>query len=405
MEIVTKLELPIFDYTDPSMTGERFHRTVTALSAEHQMALGPYGCIFFDRQAVDFFLRHPGTITPGRPMTQMFALGDGALSELIERNILNVEGDVHRRLRNLVNPPLTPRAVHAYRPLLRALFSELLAAVECERVVEFVSAVAKPYPARVIAALLGAPPEDAEQIQHWSHWIERQFDIAVLATESEKVETAVQELFAYLSRLLRRHRQAPGEDIVSRLLHTGVERDRLSDLELFHLVANLLGGGVDTVQSQLAQMLRLFAEHPEQWQLIREQPASIPTAIEEAARFCPILPFTARVLVEDVDYRGVEFPAGTVVMLCIYTANRDLDGDRANAHSFDIRARRSPRPLTFGVGSHYCMGANLAQAELEEALSLLSARFSTVRPVGEPVYGSITGIYGLESLPLAFADA
>ena len=145
--------------------------------------------------------------------------------------------------------------------------------------------------------------------------------------------------------------------------------------------------------------MRLFAEHPDQWELLARGPELAPAAVEEVLRYEPITPFTARIIVEDVEYRDVTFPEGTIVMVCAFTGNRDgVDGDR---EAFDITADRGgAKPLTFGAGMHYCLGANLARAELQEALAFLPARMAGLELDGEPELGSIHGIYGLERLPL-----
>jgi cytochrome P450 len=112
-------------------------------------------------------------------------------------------------------------------------------------------------------------------------------------------------------------------------------------------------------------------------------------------RFEPITPFTARIAMEDVEYRGVLFPEGTVVLVCAFTGNRDGEPD-----GFDITAERKGKPLTFGAGIHYCLGANLARAELQEALTFLAPRMQGLALDGEPQYGTIDGIYGLDALPI-----
>ena len=121
-------------------------------------------------------------------------------------------------------------------------------------------------------------------------------------------------------------------------------------------------------------------------------------------RFEPITPFTARLLHEPVEYRDVVFPEGTVVMVCAFSANRDgVEGEPAE---FDITADRGDaKPLTFGAGVHYCLGANLARAELQEALTFLPPRMPGLRLDGEPELGSVHGIYGLESLPIRWNTA
>ena len=157
-----------------------------------------------------------------------------------------------------------------------------------------------------------------------------------------------------------------------------------------------------TTQSQLAQGIRLFAAHPDQWELLAQQPELARRAVDEILRFEPITPFTARIMLEDVTYRDVLFPKDTVVMVCAFTANRDPE-TIADPDSFDITADRgSDKPLTFGAGIHYCLGANLAKAELQEGLAFLAPRMPELTLDGEPELGSINGIYGLEKLPVRF---
>jgi cytochrome P450 len=150
--------------------------------------------------------------------------------------------------------------------------------------------------------------------------------------------------------------------------------------------------------------VRLFAAHADQWRLLAENPELAPAAVEEVVRFEPITPFTARLLHEEVEYRDVTFPAGTVVMVCAFTGNRDgVDGEPGE---FDIAADRGDaKPLTFGAGIHYCLGANLARAELQEALAFLPARMPGLALDGEPELGSVHGIYGLDSLPIRWTTA
>jgi cytochrome P450 len=164
-----------------------------------------------------------------------------------------------------------------------------------------------------------------------------------------------------------------------------------------NLVLNILVGGVDTTQAQLAHAVRLLAEHPDQWALLAERPELAPQAVEEALRYEPIVPFTARITLEEIEYRDVTFPQGTIVMVSAWNANHEgVDGE------FDITAERAAKPLTFGAGIHYCLGANVARAELQEALAYLPQRMPELELDGEPEFGSVNGIYGLERLPLRF---
>jgi cytochrome P450 len=162
-------------------------------------------------------------------------------------------------------------------------------------------------------------------------------------------------------------------------------------------VLNVLVGGVDTTQSQLAQALRLFAAHPDQWALLAAEPERVPDAVMEVLRHEPITPFTARILIEDLEVRGVTFPAGTIVMVAAVTANRD---GVADGEAFDITRTGHERVLTFGAGPHYCLGVNLARAELEEALRFLAPRMPGLALAGEPELEAVQGIYGVGRLPL-----
>ncbi len=176
---------------------------------------------------------------------------------------------------------------------------------------------------------MGAPIEDAPRLHHWSNWIQKQFDAGSMASEKDKIEEAVEEFYEYAEGLLRARRAEPGEDLMSMLIATEEEGEKLSDVECINLVFNILAGGVDTTQSQMAHAIRLLAEHPEQWRLLAERPELAGAAVEEALRYEPITPFTARILTEEVVYRDVTFPQDTVVMVCAFTGNRDLDDGSA----------------------------------------------------------------------------
>ena len=405
MPLVSELELPAFDYLDSDLRGARFHAAMAELRSHGWLATSPLGPFVLDRESADLFLRTRSATFPGLKIAELFGIEDGPLFEEMRRNILHRNGDDHRRLRNLVAPAFTPRAADRWRPAMREFLAELWEGVRESGRCDFVTAVARPYPSLTIARVMGAPLADAPRLHEWSEWIQRQFDAASLTNERDRIEQAVVEFYEYAGALLAARREEPGDDLLSTLLAAEAEGDRLSEVETLHLVLNVLIGGVDTTQSQLAHAIRLFAEHPEQWDLLRERPELVPAAVEEVLRYEPITPFTARILHEDVEHRDVLFPAGTVVMVCAFTGNRDL-GTETESERFDITAERGrTKPLTFGAGPHFCLGANLARAELQEALAFLAPRLSGLALDGEPQFDSITGIYGLRALPVRFATA
>jgi cytochrome P450 len=394
MTLVTDLDLPLFDYTAPGFAADTYHAELAAAHTANWLVRSPIAYIVLEHESGEFFLRSRDTAFPGRQLADFFGIGAGPLRDHIDANILNQSGEQHRRLRALVGPAFTPRAASRWRPAMRDFLGQLW--LPDSDSCEFVSAVAKPYPSLTIAAVLGAPPADAPKLHEWSYWTQRQFDIRALEQQAGRIEQAVVELTEYVSALLKKRRAEPADDLISALLAAEADGDRLSHDECVNLVANVLQGGVDTTQSQLAHALRLFAEHPGQWRLLGNDPGLVPRAVQEVLRFEPITPFTARICLADIEHRGVTFPAGTIVAICTERANREQhDGE-----TFDIAAERDGRLLTFGAGVHFCLGINLATAELEEALAFLAPRMPDLALDGEPKLGGVEGIYGIESLPL-----
>src|SRR5918998_358695 len=393
MPTVTDLQLPELDFFSPDLRGARFHETMGELSDAGWLATSPIGYFVLDREAAAFFLRTRAATFPGMKIAEMFDVPEGPLLEQMRRNILHINGDDHRRLRNLVNPAFTPRAADRWRPAMREFLERLWEPLAGAGGCEFVDAFAKPYPSLTIATVMGAPLEDAPKLHEWSNLIQRQFDGPSLMNERDAIERACEEFYEWAGALIERRKGDPDEDLISTLITAEQEGDRLSDVECMNLVLNVLVGGVDTTQSQLAHAVRLFAAHPDQWQLLAEQPELAPAAVEEVVRYEPITPFTARLLHEEVEYRGVTFPAGTVVMVCAFTGNRDgVDGEPGE---FDITADRGDaKPLTFGAGIHYCLGANLARVELAEALPLLACRLGPIQADGDQVWRPAMGIAG-----------
>jgi len=401
MNLVSELDLPAFDYSAPDFSADRYHQQLAETSRQGWLAKSPLAYIVLDHDAGEFFLRSRKTAFPGRQIAGFFGVTEGPLAEHIDANILNLTGEQHRRLRALVGPALAPRAADRWRPVMRGFLENLWAGVAAYGACDFVAAVARPYPSLTIATVLGAPRQDAERLHTWSTWVQRQFDIRALETSRDDIERAVTEVFQYVTGLLEARRAAPGDDLISDLLAAREQGDKLSAGECVQLVTNLLAGGIDTTAGQLAHAIRLFAGHPGQWALLAGDPGLVPRAVDEVLRFEPVTPFTARICLEQVTCRDVIFPPGTIVAVCAERANRQ----GADGESFDITAPRGTRLLTFGAGTHYCPGANLARAELEEALAFLAPRTPGLALDGPPQLGGIEGVYGIDKLPVTWSGS
>ena len=401
MKLVSELDLPAFDYSAPDFSADRYHQQLAETRRLGWLASSPLAYIVLDRESGEFFLRSKATAFPGRQIAEFFGVTSGPLADHIDANILNLTGEQHRRLRSLVGPALTPRKADRWRPVMRGFLEDLWGQVAAHGSCDFVATVARPYPSLTIATVLGAPHDDAGRLQEWSSWVQRQFDIRALSTDRDDIERAVTEVQKYVTELLEARRADPGDDLISDLLSARDQGDRLSADECVQLVVNLLAGGIDTTSAQLAHAIRLFADHPAQWELLAADPGLAPRAVDEVLRFEPVTPFTARICLEQIEHRGVTFPVGTIVAVCAERANRQGE----SGEDFDITAVRDIRLLTFGAGMHYCPGANLARAELEEALAFLAPRTPDLALDGPPQLGGVEGIYGIDKLPIIWSGS
>ena len=395
------LELPVFEPVDTALYGDRFHEVMSALAAQSWLARTTTGYyLTLDRDAGEFFLRTKSATFPGQMIAEMFGVGPGPLREEIDNNILHIDGERHQRLRNVLNPFFTPRAAQRWRETMRRIIGDITDDIFDDGRCDFVEAVAVRYPAQVIAAIMGAPVEDAPKLHEWSHWMQSQFDGPALLNDRDRIETAVVEFYDWCDALIAQRRSSPpSDDLLSLLIAAQDGPAQLSDVDVRNLVLDVIAGGVDTTHAQLAHAMRVFAEHPDQWALLAAQPELAGNAVEEVLRHEPVTPFGARILTADVSYRDVVFPAGSVVLIAAVTGNRD----GIDPPDFDITAGRSnARLLTFGAGVHFCVGHNLARAELEEALTYLAPRMPNLRLDGNPQFGTVQGIYDLKALPIAW---
>jgi cytochrome P450 len=316
-------------------------------------------------------------------------------------SILTMEGAGHARLRRLVAPAFTPAAANRLRPTMRAVVGELVDRIADQGECELVADVCEPYPIPIICELLGAPPEDWKLFSAWATDIFRLFNNN-LAEDLPLIMRAGEELNDYVSEMITQRRADPRSDLLSDLIAIEEEGDRLSTEEMAMLAQAVLMAGTDTTRNQLACSVALFTENPDQWALLGERPELAGRAVEESMRYLGAVRATARFASEDVVYRDVLFPQGTLVATSLAGANRDPEAFE-DPDDFDITRERGTAQMTFGAGIHFCMGAALARAELQEALPLLARRMPGLARRGDIEWKpSNFGIWGPARLPLSF---
>jgi cytochrome P450 len=317
-------------------------------------------------------------------------------------SILSAEGDTHVRLRRLVAPAFSPRNADALRPFMREVVGELLNKVTPSGIVDVARDICEPYPIPIICELLGAPRSDWELFSRWAGDILRVFDNN-LKNDLPFIMAAQDELDEYTRALIMKRREEPRDDLLSALIFAEEQGDKLSTEELVMMVEAVIIGGTDTTRNQLGLAVALLMNQPDEWAALASDPTRATRLVEETMRLNGAVRATGRVASVDIEYRGVLFPKGTLVFPSLATANYDPD---VFAHPDLLVLQRdgtdAPQ-LTFGSGIHYCLGASLARAELQEALPLLAARLPDLRENGVAQYKIATaGIYGPTSLPATF---
>lgn len=396
-------EAPYLDIFDPEIQVDPSPH-VEALRKESPVLRTPIGALVVDRKIVLEVLRDRTFHSALMNLTVLQGVANGPLYDQMASSLLAQEGADHTRLRRLVSRSFTPRAADTHRPFMRQLATELVEqfapAGECEFVTEF----GDHYPVQVIAHLMGVPREDHPQFAKWGDVLTLLLSMELYQHRAE-IEAASEEMGAYLDALVVDRRQHPREDLVSELIAARDGGDRLNDNELMTLLAGLLFAGYDTTRNQLAVAMTVFAERPEDWAQLAARPELVPAAVEEVMRTAGIVTVTPRIATAEVELAGWTIPAGTVVMVSLIGANHD-PGVYPDPNRFDMYADRPDGQVTFGGGAHHCLGANLARAEMQEALPVLARAMPNLRVAELPEWRSpLIGIKGPTRLRLAFGAA
>jgi cytochrome P450 len=302
----------------------------------------------------------------------------------------------HRKLRNLVNQAFTPRAVAHLSDRISQITQELLDEVRHKGAMDIVSDIAFPLPAKVIAELLGVPAEDWDIFQRWAR-----VDSSDAASRRESGQSMQEEMFNYFTNLLEERRRSPREDLISSLSVAEVDGERLSEPELLSFCTLLLAAGQETTKNLITNAIVCLTDHRESMERLINEPALMPTAIEEILRFLPPVWFLFRQTKTEVELAGQHIPANQVVLAWTASANRDLARFPDPAR-FDIE-REPNRHLAFGHGIHFCVGAPLARLEAKIALPMMLQQLKNLQRVeGVPITVRAGIVFVIGSLPVTF---
>jgi cytochrome P450 len=320
--------------------------------------------------------------------------------QLFARAMIFVDAPDHQRLRRVMNAGFRPAALQRLRPLIERLCAELLEPVDAEAGFDAMTALARPLPARVIAALIGVEAQDVDDFAAWSALLS-DFIAAPQPTieQARAAQTGLLAMSRCFERLLPLRRAAPRDDLSSHLLAAEAAGEIEAGAELLSQCAMLLFAGHETTRNLLGNGLRALLAEPSRWQQLQEQPALLPSAVRELLRHDSPVQYTARRVTTDLLWRGQPMRRGDLVIAMLGAANRDparyQEPDRLDL------ARVQGLPLSFGAGPHVCIGAALTQLEAEIAFGQMLRRWPRLRLVdararwnGNPLYR------GLATLPV-----
>ena len=325
--------------------------------------------------------------------SQAFGLSGGIFRD----TLIAKDPPDHRKLRNLVNQAFTPRAVARLSDRVTQITQELLDQVREQGTMDVVADLAFPLPAKVIAELLGVPPEDWNIFQRWA----RIGDAGPMQARQGAGRTMREEMFDYFSQLLLERRRAPREDLISALSMAEVDGQRLSQTELLSFCTLLLAAGQETTKNLLTNAIVCLTDHPDSLDRLVREPALMPVAIEEVLRYLPPVWFLFRLTRSEVELAGQRIPANQMVLAWTASANRDPAHFPDPGH-FAIE-REPNRHLAFGHGIHFCVGAPLARLEARIALPMMLTQLKHLQRVeGVPILVHTGIVFVIRSLPITF---
>jgi len=303
----------------------------------------------------------------------------------------------HRRMRLALGKAFSSHRAEALRPRVQAILDRLLDDLaELTPPADLHEALSFPLPAHVICDLLGVPFDDHEDFRRWSSG-------ALDMRDPAHAAASIERLHGYMGRLTEEKRRRPGEDVITDMLDAD-GRGGLTEQEVVQLAAVLLLAGHETTVARIDLGVLLLLSHPDQREMLRQDPSLAPTAVEEILRMSvPGLGLMPRYASADIEIAGVTIPAGDLVLICTGAANRDAEAF-STPDRFDITRAGNPH-VAFGYGPRFCLGASLARVELQCVFGTLFRRFPSMElavPVDRLRRRGHVFTGGLVDLPVAW---
>lgn len=390
-------EMPYFNIADPSfaMQSEEVRRA----RDKSWIARTNYGYAVLRHAEVGSLLRSKSLSQGSAQWPEHHGVHSGSFYAWWSKNLLVLEGTEHTRIRRLLNPAFSPARARKLKASFQVLADELVNEIADKGSVEFVNDFAAPFATRALCIMLGLPEE------HWEFIADRADTIGLalsvnIKEEIDKIDTAVDELYEFVETLIQERRENPVDDVISTLVTQSSDSDSLSPEELRNAIVVMLFGGMDTTRNQLGLAIQTFIHNPEQWELLGQNPKLVNSALEEVLRVNPTTRWVTREAVEDFEFQGVQFKAGTTVHL--FTASSGTDVQAFPDPEIDIEEKDRKAHFTFGGGKHQCIGQHIAKADMSVALATLATAITDLQLDGADEWLPDSGNTGPVKLPIRF---
>ena len=398
---LNRLERAFLDDPYPTYRALREHDPV------HRMANGSYFLTRYDDLIAIY--RDAKTWSSDKKIDFKPNFGDSLLYEHHTTSLVFNDPPIHTRVRKLLAPTFTPRALAALQPRIEALVDRLLDAAAERGSIDLIADFAAAIPLQLIGDLLGVPQSERGPLRDWSLKILGALEPVLSERQFEGGVTAVAEFKEYLRQLVARRRYESSTDeaeILSKLIAASDIADasddvgdRLSELELLHNCIFLLNAGHETTTNLIGNGVDLLIRHSDARRELTEHPELIETAVEEFLRMESSNQLGNRRSTVETTIGGISVPVGTYVHLCIGAANRD-PAQFPEPDQLDL-ARHPNRHLAFGFGIHTCAGNSLARMEAQVGIGKLVRRFRSIERADEPVRGGRARFRGFARYPVA----
>ncbi len=350
----------------------------------------------------------------GRGADNAFAAPDPALievrKEILRRNaegatsMLGLDPPDHTRQRSLVSRAFTPRTVEKLRPRIAEQVDSYLDDLAANGGGDLMSAFAMPLPVSVISEMLGVPAADWPGIREPVTALVASLEPGATVEELRASIDARETLVEYFDDLITRRTADPTDDLLSGLIAARDEHDKLSNAEVLAVAILLFAAGAETTTNLIGNGMNALLDHPEQMERLWADPSLVPSAVEEVLRFDSPVQLDGRTCLEPAEFAGLSFDVGDRVITLLGGANHD-PAHFDSPDDFDVTRYHEPSAaepvMSFGSGIHYCLGANLARVEGQEALAGLIRRFSSIEAAGDRPYRHRMVLRGLETCPIS----